>query len=254
MSASWTVLSAASVGLELAGILAMLMAVISIVPSMAKARDAAQRASMVYFLTALLLLASSRGMLVLSMLDVLPLSEESQTLGWHSLFFLSMIVFFQAGKTFALPAVSKRHASRVWTILLLPLLSLLFTVLVFVVLTMIDANVALSYGDSLFDRSGMIHVIAFQLAALAAAYLYVTIRQKHVSSLLAIPFFLTFGVWSAVHVWELVTESWHLLPIGREYGIAVEQLISFIGSACLLYSFAKLPRIMGGGMIAEDAD
>jgi hypothetical protein len=128
----------------------------------------------------------------------------------------------------------------------------LFTVLIFVVLTMIDADIAHSYGGSLFDRSGMIHVIAFQLAALAAAYLYITIRQKHVSSLVAIPFFLTFGMWSAVHVWELLVESWHVLPISQESAVAIEQLISFVGALCILYSFAKLPRIMGGQGATED--
>ena len=81
------------------------------------------------------------------------------------------------------------------------------------------------FKDTFWDTSGSMHFVAFTFAGLVAYYLN-GIRRRFPGSVgsISAPMLISVGLLSSIHLWELLTESWKIIPVTGDLGEFVEML------------------------------
>ncbi len=227
-------------GLEM---VSMLLAVIAIVILISIIRHfGASAISIVfgYFIVGTVLLASARLFILLASLSVLPISEDTLNLGWHLLFFLSMITFFIAGMGFAKMGTGAEITNGTSKVIGWGLISGILMVLIFIMAPIIDAPFTAYFADSFANHIGILHLIAFILGGIAAFYLYQNAKLGQVTALLATPYLVSFGLLALNHFWELLTESWAIIVLPGSTIERVEQIFVLPAFALITYAYIRL--------------
>ncbi len=197
-----------------------------------------------YLLVGVAVIGFDRLFLLLCDMGVLNVQDDTVNLGWHIIFYTSMITFFIGARGFALLASQgKALSSKVmagWDVF-----AAIVILLTFGFVEVVDKPFVAAFNGSWFDNFGMFHFIAFVAAALAAWYLFQRTRVGNISAVLAGPFLVAFLLLSGEHLWELLSESWHLIGFNPDaYGEVMEQV--FVIPSCILfvYAFVRLKKLL----------
>lgn len=193
-----------------------------------------------YFFIGTALLASARLFILFASLGILNISDETLNMGWHLLFFLSMITFFIAGKGFSKLGAGTEVTENFSKVVGYGLVCTILAVLMFVLAPVIDAPFTAMFAQSIADRSGLVHAIAVVLGGIAAFYLFHKAKLGQVTSLLAAPYLISFGLFALNHVWELMFESWHIVNVSGSTGERIEQFFVLPAFMLITYAYIRL--------------
>lgn len=198
-----------------------------------------------YFIIGTISLASARLFILYG--GVSGLSDDTVTFGWHLLFYLAMVLFFIAGKGMARLSTTNIEDSHFnskmlnWSIA-----SVILILVIFIGMTVIDQPFTTLFNDTLIDRLGVIHFLAFLIAGIAAFYLFKRAKLGSITTLLAVPYLCAFGMFALNHVWELLNESWQITHVADPYGELVEQIFVVPGFLLILFAYYRLDRLLRG--------
>ncbi len=205
-------------------------------------------AAFIYYCAATVLLGLIKVFLHLAESHTLGISDATATLGWHLMFYLAMAMFI-AGTT-ALLHVSvgtsgtpKRPFSR---LILRGKFPVLVGVVVFAGSVLADNWITKVFADSLADRSGFVHFLAFAMS-IAVVYAMRRLRKnlgQYVRSI-ATPIIWAVFFLGVVHFWELLTESWAVLTVSHETIEIVEIFLTLPALALIFYAFLRTRRRIG---------
>ena len=193
-----------------------------------------------YFIIGTVLVASARLFILLTSFGVLNLSSETLNLGWHLLFFLSMVTFFIAGKNFAKLGTDTVTTSGSANVIGWGLACTVFTVLLFILAPSFDEPFTTMFAGSIADKSGLMHLVAFLLGSIAAFYLFYRSKMGKITSLLATPYLIAFGLFGLNHAWELMFESWHIVDVSDATGERIEQFFVLPAFMLMTYAYIRL--------------
>ena len=193
-----------------------------------------------YFMIGTALVALARLFILLSSFGVLDISSETLNLGWHLLFFLSMITFFIAGKNFSKLGSDTETTEGSASVIGWGLACGIFTLLVFVLAPSIDEPFTTRFAGSIADTSGLMHLIAFILGSVAAFYLFYRSKMGKITALLATPYLISLGLFGLNHAWELMFESWHIVNVTDSTGERIEQFFVLPAFMLMTYAYIRL--------------
>jgi hypothetical protein len=177
------------------------------------------------------------------------LNDTTVVISWHFVFYIAMIAFVIAGQalvrlvTAANPEDSSAARKSAWLVGLFPAIAIL--ALMFFGKT--DNFITAFFKDSWFDRLGGVHFLAFLLALLVAYYFRrVGVLAGSNIAAISVPLLGVLVVLSSVHVWELLTESWHVITVPSEVIELVEQVLAIPAFSLLLFGVLRLRKLMRG--------
>jgi hypothetical protein len=198
-----------------------------------------------YFLAGALALGFSRLFIFLAETGFIPVSDDTLNLGWHLIFYISMVTFFLGGRSLAIVARAEGPASSLKSSLGWGGFMALYVIAVFAAAEAIDTPFTAVFNTSLFNQIGGLHVIAFVAAALAAWYLFQRARVGQITVVLATPILIAFLLLSLEHVWELLNESLHLFALTPDaLGELVEELFSVPACFLVVVAFSRLKKLL----------
>ena len=231
-----------SIFLEMINMIFGLLAIVVIMGSIQKFQGSTFGHILLYFTFGTFLLTLIRLFLMLNEVAILPLSDETSTMGWHIIFYCAAICFL--GGMQKLYRYTKDNNSQVnsrnASILGMILTGLGITVLATSHLYD-NTYVKLLRFNNLYIL-GLHHFIAFLFAGFIAVYLWKAKKQSPKFTLIINSFLWAFIFLSLVHVWELLTESWHVIPLGSDLIEHIEQLITLPGYILIVRAYMqKIP-------------
>lgn len=197
-----------------------------------------------YFVVGTLALAGCRLFILLGNAGILKIGNDTIDLGWHILFYLAMITFFIAGKNMIRLSNDEQKPGSSKRALIWEIISALIVLAVFFGATTIDAPYTAMFDGTWAQSFGLIHFIAFVLGGLAAFYLFYRAKLGNITTLLAVPFLITFGLFAGNHLWELLHESWKIIPTPDGVGELVEQLFVVPAFFLITYSYLRLWKLI----------
>ncbi len=178
---------------------------------------------------------------------VYTMSEESPDIWWHIMFYMAMISYYFGFKKLAklgtsesteASTTSSTNLSKLWGIF-----SLLVLAVIFIIPNWADGTVA-AYASSHIAELGLHHFIAFALAGLVGAYLFMAkLFFGQVGKAIAVP--MIFAVWALAlqHFWELLVESWKVIQVTGEVGEGVEKIFLTIAAVCVIYAALRIKAL-----------
>lgn len=173
---------------------------------------------------------------------IYTISEDSTDVWWHVLFYIAMISYYLGFKTLAKLGTSETtdtavdtNKSKLWGIV-----SLFLVAVVFIIPHWADSFIN-SYTASKVAEFGLHHFIAFALAGVVGAYLFMAkIFFGQIGKAIAAPMII--AIWSLClqHFWELLTESWKVFEITSDKIEGVEKIFLTISAVCVILAALKL--------------
>ncbi|MDB4978444.1 MAG: hypothetical protein JWM56_630 [Candidatus Peribacteria bacterium] len=190
------------------------------------------------FIVAALLLGACRLFIVFVNNGIIHISDDGMAMGWHIIFYLAMITFIMGARS--LVTLSKEGQSAVTNkiILIWSVIVAVVTLLVFIFAAQIDEAYMKIFGGTALEAFGIIHFIAFLLAGIAAFYVFQRTKVGAVTKVLSTPLLIAIGFMSLQHLWELLVESWKVIPIPSSMIEQVELI--FVVPSYVLFAFAFL--------------
>jgi len=197
-------------------------------------------ATFIYFFTGTALFGLIRAFIYLTESEVLPADMMTVMYWWHVMFYLSMICFMVAGRSLAklvspaAPQVLFRRA------ILVSVVFALVAAAVFASVTAADPIVLRYLKGTFWDWSGFPHFVAFTLAGAVAFYM-LQVRNAAGRAIVGIvtPLLTGIAFFSLAHLFELLTESWHVIMLDETIGENFEGIIWSFGLAALVVAFSR---------------
>lgn len=193
-----------------------------------------------YFIIGTLLLASARLFILFASLGYFDISDETLNLGWHLLFYLSMITFFIAGKGFTKLGAGGEVTENFSRVLGWGLFNFILVVLIFVLIPTTDKPFTAFWAESIYANIGVFHIIALTLGGLAGFYLFRRAKVGQVTALLATPYLVSFTLFALNHFWEMLVESWKVIVVPPGVGEKVEQVFVLPAFMLIAYAYIRL--------------
>ncbi len=179
---------------------------------------------------------------------VYTLGEESPDIWWHVMFYLAMLSYYFGFKTLAKLGTSEvtdtavsTSKSKLWGFF-----SLFIVAVVFLIPNWAEPLVN-SYTASKVAEFGLHHFVAFALAGVVGAYLFMAkLFFGQIGKAIATP--MIFAVWALAlqHFWELLVESWKVIQVTPEQGEGVEKIFLTIAAVCVIFVALKLKSFSKG--------
>jgi hypothetical protein len=191
----------------------------------------------VYITASIFVFGSIRFFLYLATVSrQIPISDPTFNLWWHFLFYTAAGVFIGALISLKSSA-TKPNLSNVFdakTVVSLVVL-LAWVIVIFMTALPLDGTAQALFAGTLWDTSGLIHIIAFIIIGYAWTLLLSlkTLFGKTVTSAVT-PFLVGLAFFGLVHLWELLNESWKLIPVAPGVGEFVESVLTLIALASFL--------------------
>ncbi|MBS3084003.1 hypothetical protein J4423_04320 [Candidatus Pacearchaeota archaeon] len=199
----------------------------------------------IYFLGGTITIGLTRLFYMLADLKIMVISDVMKDIGWHSLFYLSMILFFIGGKALVSLAKDGKSVESKRKLVFWMIFSVLFILIIFSSAVSLSSWLVSNFEGSFLDKIGFVHFIAFVLAGIVSMYMYkVRERYSKVISIITTPFTLFLALYSLYHLWELLGESWGIISLSESIFERVEQVIALSAFVCLLFGFYKSMRNM----------
>lgn len=196
----------------------------------------------VSFTVGTLLWGASRAFLYLSDNEIFHLADVDTHIWWHAIFYFSIASFIWGG--FRLWQIAQANGQKYsWRDTAVLSVFVLCSLAIFFVAQPLEHTMAPLFVGSFVDSFGLHHFLAILFAAIAAIYIHK--MRTSWGKLLAVsvnPLLLFLVLLSIQHMWEILTESWKVIPIAAESGEQVEQ---FIVGPALVALVLGLWRIAG---------
>lgn len=203
-----------------------------------KISDWPKRAASIYFLTAFLVFLEIRVFFLLNDLNILPLKDVSLMLGWHLMFYLAITAFILAAK-------AKSGQKAVAELPELNFAMIIFSaILVFVVVALFNEQIGDFLEGSFVDKSGIMHFIAFIFSFVSGTYFKGMKAESHPFAKASNFLIATLVFYALVHVWELLNESWAIIPVTPQTGENIEQFLVLPVFICGLIAFYKVYKYL----------
>jgi hypothetical protein len=175
---------------------------------------------------------------------VYSIGEESPDIWWHVMFFLAMISYYLGFKKLArlgtsetsdANVVSSTNVSKLWGIF-----SAFLLVVIFIIPNWAESMINV-YTNSKLAGFGLHHFIAFALAGVVGAYLFMAkLFFGQIGKALAVPMILALWSLALQHFWELLTESWKVIQVTSENIEGVEKIFLTIAAICVIFATLRL--------------
>lgn len=192
------------------------------------------------------------GIILLGLIQLLfalagGLDESTLMLWWHLLFYLAMSSFLAALNRIRSTerGIPEGFGTRDWL--------LMGTLLVAATVLLLLARAANPWveswlPDSLADRSGLFHFLAFTFAGvLASRMLWMRLHRDHTGApveAFAMGFAGALILLAFIHLWELLTESWKVIMVSNEVIEAAERVIWVGVFLALLVGLARVTVLL----------
>jgi hypothetical protein len=178
----------------------------------------------------------------LAEMGVYGIDSSSTDIWWHIMFYMAMISFYLAFKSLAhlgssdnSGAMASTSGAKTWGVI-----SAVLLVVIFIIPTMTDSIVQI-YTSSRAAGLGAHHFIAFAMAGVVGAYVFsAKIFLGQIGKAIASPMIIAIWALSLQHFWELLNESWKVIPVTPNVGEGVEKIFLTIASICIIYSVTRL--------------
>lgn len=196
-----------------------------------------------YFFVGTILLAGIRVLFFLVDTKTLVIDEMTLMVCWHVIFYMAVLTWLFAAHGMAALANIKAGKLSPIQAVVWGLISVAGMVYIFVHASLWDKAIVSGFEGTVWDHIGIMHFIAFVFAAGAAYYLFALKRRFSTSiGVIATPQLIVVVILSLIHLWELLGESWHLLPVSEAVGEQVEQILWIPVYAGIAYAFWKLRK------------
>ena len=197
----------------------------------------------VYFFSSTLLLGMIRLFIYLVDMKSILIDDATMMVVWHSIFYLAVILLIISGRSLASLVDETLKKASLSTTLVTNITFVAIGALMIVFSPRIDTFVINNIKGTMLDMMGVFHFIAFALAGSASFYLF-KIKQKYTGTLgvIAMPLFITLLFLGTIHLWELFTESWHIIAVTEDFGEMVESYLWVPVYSFLLYGFWKFVK------------
>ena len=200
----------------------------------------------IYIMAGMAIMEASRILIFMYDLKIYDIADTTLQAWWHGLFYLAMVLF-----SYAILQVSRRTKESDLRTIGMKDITIIGLCFVFVVLDLLTPQLANDwftgwFDGSALDTSGLLHFIAFLLAAILTFQL-LTVRRaaksndfgKYIASI--VPSFIGFlAVMSLNHFWELLTESWAIFEFDEEVIETGEQLFWVVGFLIMVIGYYSL--------------
>lgn len=199
----------------------------------------------VYFFTGILLLGAIRLFFLFIDLEIVQLHESAVMVCWHIMFYLSTLMFLLGSRRLSLISnISESHGTMNTALIITVSTTILTLLILFNIPTIAYYN-SLYFEHSWFDQIGIYHFIAFAFAGAAAFYIF-QIKQKIKGffGVIATPLLYVFLCLSLIHLWELLTENWKIIPVEDTIIEIGEQVLWIPVFILINYAFWKFGRMM----------
>lgn len=155
----------------------------------------------------------------------LRVGETTLMICWHIMFYLTISTFLTATRTLV-KIINVNTQQRLGNPYLITVGIGALVLLIFPLAYHIDSRLSPLFMDSLYDRSGLLHFIAFAFAALAGYDLNI-IRKKFTGNIgvISLPLTISLAFLSIMHLWELLVESWKIIHVSGEFGEHIEKIL-----------------------------
>lgn len=221
------------------------IALVILVPLVIKYHHSLVGNFLTYLLTGTFLLGFIRLFFYLVENKYLALDEITVMMGWHLMFYnVSTILLIATSELSKTVDISKSSVLNNKTILY-SLVAVFIAFSILISTPFMDKYVSPIFENSFWDKLGTAHFIAFIYAGYISKYLF-TIRSKFSGSLgsVAMPLFISMLLLSVMHLIELFSESWKVIPLG-ETGELLEEIIWIPTYLCLAIGAWKLKKALG---------
>ena len=168
------------------------------------------------------------------------------TLWWHLIFYISMGIFLMGLILMETSTLSLSQKSSILNIkdkIIFGVITII-SIILFITFFSLPEQVNSLIERTLLDhRNGFIHFLAFIIGGLVVAALIDTKKKfgKTITSSF-IPFLLAISFISLVHVWELLTESYHIINIAGSIIEPVEDVLTIISMSSFLIAYLKIKK------------
>ncbi len=175
--------------------------------------------------------------------DFFRISPESMSLWWHLMFFMALASFYYGLKLLVGLGAAETESNKglkigvekIWAIVALAIL-----VGVFFSANFFEYGV-LSYTNSSLGQMGFHHFVAVLLSGMVGSYLLLAKKDLgQIGKAVASPMIAAIWILSLQHFWELLVESWHIVPISGHNSEGVEQIFFIAVAVSLLYAAFRL--------------
>ena len=170
------------------------------------------------------------------------IADDSQDIWWHLMFYIAMISYYLGFRTLARLGATETTNTEVSTAKssLWGYFSLFLLVLIFFLPNASDSVVTM-YTSSRLAGFGLHHFIAFILAGVIGAYLFMAkLLFGQIGKAVAGPMIIALWAFALQHAWELLFESWKMVIVTTEVGEGVERIFLIIASVSIVYAALRL--------------
>lgn len=172
------------------------------------------------------------------------ISDESQDVWWHFMFFLAMFSFYFGFKSLAklgnTDQTSQNTAVSTNKAQLWGYFSLFLFAVIFIIPNWAETAIN-AYTSSRVAELGAHHFIAFVMAGVVGAYLFsAKLFLGQIGKAIASPMIIAIWALALQHFWELLTESWKVFEVTSENIEGVEKIFLIIASICVIVVSLRL--------------
>lgn len=170
--------------------------------------------------------------------SVMEVSEATHAVWWHVMFYSATGLFLAS--LHALKSLKKEHGADAGTLMAFFLLGG-WLVLLFSLAAPLDAWTAGWFANTSWDKSGIIHFIAF--AFIAYTWLVLLSLRKTFGKVITAAsssFLVSLAFFGLVHLWELLGESWGVLPFTHEVIELVEGPLFLVALVAFLFALLRI--------------
>jgi hypothetical protein len=195
---------------------------------------------LIYSLAGTLFLGAIRLFFSLSESNVLPITHATRMLCWHLMFYLTITTFLISTRALVKVVDIKTTKSLINPLLICLFLGALILGIFFIAVP-INNYVTTYFANSIWDRSGLYHFIAFAFA-ISVSYYLIIINKKYSGNINAIskPLLIAMAFLSLIHLIELLFESWHIMEIDEELIEDIEKYLWIPVFLSIIYGFIRL--------------
>lgn len=201
--------------------------------------------SFVSFSTGILLIGLSRLFLFMSDQGIYRLEDADLHIWWHLIFYFGLLCFIWGGMR--LKQISSSNQPTGFGMndkLLLGFLTLM-SLVIFFIAQPLEQTLSPVLVGSFVDKLGIHHFIAVTLAVIVAFYMYyIKNNWGKMLSVSVTPIMVFLCLMGMQHLWELLTESWKVIPVTTEWGEQVEQFIVIPALIFIIYGFIRVARFV----------
>lgn len=198
---------------------------------------------LLYFITGILLLGSIRLLFLLFDINVLQITADTVMTVWHIMFFSSTIFFLLAARSIIQLGNIGGSTQSAQKAILLSVIFLGVSSVLLIGGPLVNKT-SFNFDTSVWGRIGIHHIIAFLCIGVVVFYLF-QVRQKFRGAVgsIAQPFLTSLFFLSLIHLWELLTHSWGLIPASASTVEQVEQVLWIISLSLLIFTFFRFGKL-----------